>query len=763
VHFITTRGRPSQDALTSGRLDWIATNSDRIFLRIQGEPGRGAFYTDPINKAFDGDYDVSLWQGQFVETHTFGPTAANQFLVAGSDHSFFWQASHPAEALAALPTALNFNVPGVFNNVGTNGVGAYGGDRRQYQVSDDVVKTWGKQKWGFGANLARIYWSVPPNTGNTLGTLSPQTLRAFYQGGMDPATPSIDFTQLTQSFTKQSAISLSFINFAAYGQDEWHASPDLTLTFALRAEHYSNPFCESHCFSRPGAPFEAMSHDPSQPYNKAILTNQDRALIGLDNILWSPRFSFAWQPLGISHNSVLRGGFGVFYDPLPGDLSDTFFLNAPTFNVFNAFSRNLAPNETNNLFQVTSASNTAFVNGFAAGNTLAQMLATVANFVPPSLTVSERKMRLPQYQRWSLEWQQAIGAHTSASIGYFGHHGIHEFEVNPSANAFGFGSLPAQPTDPRFSGVTQFHSDAASNYNGMVASFRHEFTRLGDGLVQVNYTYSRAFDEVSNGGFFSFTSGSSAVSQDPANLRGAYGPAEYDVRHSLNANYVWELPVKAALGGRGPEYLVKGWQISGTIFARTGFPYTVFDHAESGLLQQNNYFGQIYAVPVGPLPAASSCGEGAAFTRSPIHTCLPPQSSVVNGTTIPNPNALFVQTSCETGFNSGTLPGLSGPCSGHTVSLSQGRNRFRGPGYFNTDFSIMKNTKIPGWENATFGIGFQFFNLFNHPNFGLPDNSMDDSMGEIFYQAQPPTSMLGSGLGGDVAPRMIQLKAQLQF
>jgi len=75
----------------------------------------------------------------------------------------------------------------------------------------------------------------------------------------------------------------------------------------------------------------------------------------------------------------------------------------------------------------------------------------------------------------------------------------------------------------------------------------------------------------------------------------------------------------------------------------------------------------------------------------------------------------------------------------------------------------MKNTKIPGWETATLGIGFQFFNFLNHPNFGFPDNQIQDqSFGQIFYLAAPPTSILGS-VGGDNAPRMIQLKAQLQF
>jgi hypothetical protein len=130
----------------------------------------------------------------------------------------------------------------------------------------------------------------------------------------------------------------------------------------------------------------------------------------------------------------------------------------------------------------------------------------------------------------------------------------------------------------------------------------------------------------------------------------------------------------------------------------------------------------------------------------------------------PNPNALFVQSGCETGFNTGTLPGPAGPCSGPAVSFAQGRNRFRGANYFNTNFALLKNTKIPHWENAVLGIGFQFFNLFNHPNLGLPDGNLSDgTFGQITYMSQPPTGILGSGLGGDASARMIQLKAQLRF
>ena len=122
-------------------------------------------------------------------------------------------------------------------------------------------------------------------------------------------------------------------------------------------------------------------------------------------------------------------------------------------------------------------------------------------------------MHRPQYQKWSLQWEQGLGIRTSVSVGYFGHHGIHELVSNPNANAYGFGSLPAGQcgtppvlpcSDPRFAGVTQWATRAISNYNGMVASFRHQFSGWGSGLVQVNYTYGHAFDEVSNGGVLSF-------------------------------------------------------------------------------------------------------------------------------------------------------------------------------------------------------------------------------------------------------------------
>jgi hypothetical protein len=360
------------------------------------------------------------------------------------------------------------------------------------------------------------------------------------------------------------------------------------------------------------------------------------------------------------------------------------------------------------------------------------------------MVTATRTIDAPQYQKWSLEMQKGFGANTSLNIGYFGNHGIHEPIVNTGLNAFGFGSLPAVVPQDQFAEITQVETAGISNYNGLTVSLIRRFSGLGGGSLQANYTWSHALDEVSNGGFNSF-SGANLSPEDPYNLRQNYGPADYDVRHNLNVNYVWQVPIRKALGGHGWAPLVDGWQVSGTVFYRTGLPYSITDVGQSNDLASNNYFATVRPTPetavnTGCDPRASAFTNG---TPVPCYTV----STTVPGTCTTVIQGQFPAPTCETGFGAAGL-----------------RNKFRGPQYVNTDFTIFKNTTIPHWERGKLGIGFQFFNLFNHPNFAFPNGDISSSLfGQTTGLVSPPTSILGGFLGGDASPRLIQVKASLTF
>jgi Carboxypeptidase regulatory-like domain len=767
-HFKTLVGRPSQDTVTSGRLDWNIRTADRVFFHVQYNRGTDASAEDPINSAFNSDHHISAWRAQILETHTFGSSGASQFLAAFSHSNERFGVKDLSRTLLAFPALLAPPFSGLGNPF------VYQERLNRYQLSEDVIKTQGNKKFGFGTSFERTPWTETDHFVDEFGILAVQTLGALYEGGVGP-NPD-DFTVLSRAFLVEPSRHFGSNYLAVYGQADWHTRSNLTLSLAVRAEHYSNPVCRSACFTRMAGPFASVSHDPEQPYNRAVLVGQEHALIGTDPILWSPRFNFAWAPFGPSRSTVLRGGFGIFYDPLSPVLAFVAARNAPLVNSYTISGDNLAPGEKTNLFTDAKDSNDAFVSGFYTGKTLAEIQTTVPNFSPPAMILPQKLTHSPQFQRWSLELQQGIGSRTSLSIGYFGHHGIHQLFVNDSANAycdptsasnpcFGFrSSLPVSVPDPRFSRVSEIKSTGISNYNALVISFNHRFGGSSQGLLRANYTYGHTLDEISNGVFRPFRDLPQSP-QDPNDLRGGYGSADYDVRHSFNAGYVWEPPVKKLLRGHGPASLVQEWQISGTFFAHTGFPYTAFDSFESSKLATNNYFGAIYAVPVAPLGPGQPCGARAAFGFTGVpRPCQPPQY-LDDGT--PNPNANFVQRGCETGFNRGTLPSASDPCGGPEVAFAQGRNRFRGPGYFNTDLAIMKYTRIPGWEDAVLGLGLQAFNVLNHPNFATPGNNIDDGLffGRILFMAGSPTGVLGPN--NPISPigmvRSIQLKAELKF
>jgi hypothetical protein len=716
----------------AGRVDWNIGANDRLFVRAQYDHGVQPSSTDPINPIFNISSDQPEYQGQLVETHTFSPSLVNQFIMAATWYSAIFKSPKQAAMLATFPTQLDTQQfgDGSLSDLG-NIIGfafPQGRNVTQIQFGDDVSKTIGNHGFKFGFKFHRDYVSDHDLGQFTNAVEIPFSLNDYFNGGTG--------AEILKNFAQSQNLPIRINNIAGYVQDEWRARPNFTVTGSLRLEHNSNPNCASNCFATFAGGLSQAIANEGAPYNTLIQTGRSSALYNYQNLQWEPRVSFAWQPFGnssgmLKSNFVIRGGIGIFYDIFPGQIADNMAGNSPLLNAFAIAGTSangtcapgyLSPNQAGNLIDCASAANTAFLTAFNSGsNTVAAV---------PGVVTATHQLNAPQYQKWSLEIQKGFGANDSISIGYYGNHGIHTPVLNSSVNGFGFGTLPAVAPQNQFGEITLVETAGVSNYNGLVTSYKHRFN---GGVLQLNYTYSHAFDEVSNGGFNSF-SGSTLQPQDPFNLRTNYGPSDYDVRHNFNANYVWQVPVRKAMFGHGWAPLVDGWQVSGTIFARTGLPFTVHDSALSGQLNGNNYFGQIWPDIVNPNVSISCPSvEASVFVLANPVPCRAKSDFILAGN--------------ETGFGAQGL-----------------RNKFRGPNYFNTDFTVFKSTKIPHWERGQFGIGFQFFNFFNHPNFSLPNANISSSLfGLTTAMVSPPTSILGSFLGGDASPRLIQLKASVTF
>ncbi len=707
------------------RVDFNISDSDRLFVRELNDRGFQATYTDPISPIFNGGSNQPETQAQLGETHLMGSNKVNSFRASLNWYSAIFTAPNLAKALATFPTTMIVNDGSLAYMGGIDLDWPEGRKVTQYQFVDDFSWTKGNHTLRFGGDFIHYNTSDFDYGIYTSGLELPFTLDDFFWGGVGQG-PNGAGDLFEQSFPSSLVEPIANYGLGFYGEDDWQVRPGLKLTFSLRGDKASNPECIHNCFARLVSPFPSLNHSASIPYNQSILTNQRQALTGLTNIGWEPRFGFAWQPFGTSHNTVLRGGFGIFYDAFPAFAAESISENPPLDNTFLAFFDNLSPAESSNLFLDTSTANSTFLSQYASGGTLASIEAADPLFAPPTFFGTEQKTHAPRYQKWNLEIEQGIGKRTRFSLDYVGDHGVHEALINNGINAYapGFVGLPSAPPDSRFGTVSYAQSNGDSSYNGLTVSLQSQFSQ---GYFQVAYTWSHALDDVSNGGFlpFSFDTNTSALNpQDPYNIRGNWGPADYDARHYFTTSYVWQVPFKRALFGHGPDALVNGWQLSGTLFTRSGLPYTPYDSNATSALSSTNYGAQIRATFLGG--AVTSCS-------SPVTPCL-------------TTSQFAPSTSSPTGFG-----------------ITQ-RNFFRGPNYFDTDMQVTKYTTIPHWETARLGLGLQFFNLFNHPNFDQPVADIaNPQFGTIINTLSPPTSVMAAFLGGDASPRMIQLKVNLTF
>jgi len=732
--FRSTVNNLNTEWLLQARGDYNVTNNDRIYLRFNTDHGVQATGTDPINSAFNANSVQPSYGGQFGYTRVIGPSMVNQLILSASYYTAVFGPPDLQAALNTFPTTFLFNNGAPYTNLGGGG-NQGGGDSvypqgrkvRQWGLVDDYSINHGAHTIKFGANVRRNWVSTYAYGPGTSGLLTFNSMNDFISGAL--SAPGGDGgSTYAQTFSSIGAEDVSMYSAGFYAQDEWKIRPNFTITMAIRFDRNSNINCAGSCFTElRGQPFGQVAHSATTPYNASIQTGLKSAFPNVEPVVTAPRVGFAYSP---TSSTVLRGGFGIFSDLYQGVIADRFITNAPAIASFTTSSGVVAPGVPNSAFSSVANSYNAFAGGFASGATVGQLMAAVPGFANPNFNTIANKLYNPKYYEWNFEVQQAFSNKYLLSLNYVGNKGYNEANQTLLANAYsptGVAGLPAAAPDARFGQVRELNSNGFSNYNGLVTSFRWRAASSFSGLF--SYTWSHALDTCSNAclqPYNNLTATSLRYQISPVDLRSLnYGSADYDVRHSLSANYVWNLP-----GTRLQNSVLKtvfgGWTAAGTFFYHSGYPFRVVNTGVRG---------------------AQGVGNAAGIFTQPF---LADYLGTLPSTTCSTPNTPCFATSAFAA------------ASAQTDFGNLARNSFRGPGYFNTDLNVNKVFTLH--ERYRLLIGANFYNILNHPNFDLPVNNVTSgTFGTIQNTVSAPTSAYGSFQGSAVSGRVIQTQVKFTF
>ena len=747
--FRSTVNNLNTERLQAVTVDLNLTSQDTIRWRYKQDRGVQATGTDPINSIFNANSIQPEDDGQMLWTHVLNSHTTNQLVASGLYYSALFGPPNINASLAKFPTTITFSSGPLMTNMGgTDYNYPQGRNVAQWQIVDDFSWTKGPHGIKFGVNFRRNNIASFATGPYTSGRIRIKDLRDFYNGALAPGSTS----EFDQRFANANDLPIRYYSVGLYLQDEWKVTNRLKLTLALRADRNSDEACRTNCFNELASPFGQLDHTSTIPYNVAVQTGVHQAFPNLEKVVLAPRGGFAYSATS-KGDLVISGGVGLFSDLYPGFLADRFIRNLPGVASFVIKDPKTAssgmviqPGLPGGVFADAAASNATLRSQFASGGTLASIQAALApvNFSAPSFSSVDTNISNPKYMEWNLKIEKSLGSKMAVYLNYVGNHGYDEFIVNPSVNAFctgagvladgvtprpcPFGSVTATAApDTRFGNVNELRNAGWSNYNGVTATLVRKF---GTGFQgSLNYTYSHSLDTVSNGGLLAYSfsgDGDSFLSQiDPTNLRRLnYGNSDYDFRHVISANYLYQLPFKAS--SRGLNYLIGGWSLSGTVFFRTGQPFSAYNSA-APLLQLGNGASSVVL---------------ADYVSGP-RTC-PSISNCLNGTTFAVNNDPTNGDGSQLDF--GNLP----------------RNSFRGPHYFNTDFSVQKDIKLT--ERFVFTLGANAFNVLNHPNFANPDADVTSgTFGQILNTVTPPNSPYGNFQGAAVSGRVLQLDAKFKF
>ncbi len=598
-----------------------------------------------------------------------------------------------------------------------------------YQLRDDLSWTRGKHSLKFGFEYMREdkNQQIQADTEGDYSFSGSEYSQSSYLNFLLGLASSYD--QLESQRTDHWLSN----NYGAYAWDNWHVTSRFSLQLGLRYDAMPHTYEKNNDvanfvpadFSAANAQVPSASTgdlNPSGPgfqtvngvafylngIKEAGVDGFPRGLVQNDYFTWQPRVGFAWDFLG-NGKTVLRGGFGTFYERMQGN--DIYDLDTtPPF----AYQPTV-----NNVF--FSSPSTSIASGATA--------AVPAG--PAGLDFMSYYYPHPATAQFSLGIQQQVAPAVVAAVEYVGSGSWNQddrLESNdlpesaiaereevatsctgtapPSTGADPCPNIPSNANLYRpyagFSNLVDEQNGTNANYNSLQAALRMDNRR---GLsLQLAYTWSHEIDIQSADLTTANEAGTSTVS-DPYDLRYDRGSGLYDRRQIFNANYIYNLPSFAHSNGLMRE-TVGGWTFAGVTTAEMGSP-------------QNIYYNGPDVLGLG----------GNAVSRP----------NIVSAVKFPKTQKLWFGTSS---FANPVAPWAGGTTNGFGDA---GKDTIVQPGLFNWNMSLYKDFPLTSRaEGAHFQFRVETYNTFNHTEFnGIDTGTTDSTYGQVTSVYDPRVFQFG--------------------
>ena len=646
---------------TTGRVDYTGGN-DNLYVR----------YTDSSN---DSNPDLFANGGSLPSqdtkqggpsrllgamwAHTFNPHLLNEFRFSAQQIDFKFDATDAAlnNPSAQLPTITLASSLSFFWGGFSQATFPQGRGHKTFQFQDAASWTAGKHNIKIGADLAVLLIKdlIPFNAQGLLNVAG--------GGNCTSGVTTILCTDLANyldgfagpggSFSKSFGNPIQNVatnQQAYYFQDSFRLKSNLTLDFGLRYEYQPHDALD-------GLQYPAI--DRAKFATDGLLVRREAQA---DRNNFAPRFGFAytpnfWKGLFGEQKTVLRGGYGMFYD--------AFFTN---------ISNNVAASSPNTAgFSVNPCS----ACGRGPADPLGAIAAATGTLSPKTAISSvDSNFRNPLIHQWNFNVQRELPLQMKAEVAYVGTR-AERLWVNEQLN----------PVNP-LTGVREVSTRGSvvvrsnrgdSIYHGLQTSVTRN---VGFAQVRGSYTWSKSID---NGSEVFVTSGGATRWQNVKDPRSDRGVSAFDRTHRAAISYSVAPPAPWKKGFMGAIF--NGWGTSGVLSFQSGTPETIY----FGGFDQN--------------------GDGEAFNDRP--TLGNPNGTSLLGYTLDGVNFFDWNTDAPTPKNTFKYLFIDGQ------NGNVGRNSFRYPGSINFDASILKEFSMPYAEGHKVQVRMDMINAFNHPNLGV--------------------------------------------